>query len=381
MAASVDMTRRKSIATLVATATASAIVLTGCGDDGATSLPTTTPSLSADSTLPGGRVASDPVARTVAATVETDPVLSRGDAAEDVAIWIDPTDPSRSTLIGTDNDGGLAVYDLAGKQLQYLPDGKMQNVDLRAGFPLAGTNVVLVTASNRENNTIAIYKVNPASRLLENVAARAIQPTVVTYGSCMYHSPATGAFFTIVTTEEGTLEQWELLDVGGRVDGRKVRELSVAPGQQLEGCVSDDQLSRLYVGEKENGIWRFGAEPNAVDPPVKVDSTGSTGHLVADVEGLTIAYGEGEGGYLIASSQGNNSFAVYERGGINAFVHRFEIRGGGIDAAEDTDGIDVTTANVGPAFSSGFFVAQDGKNDGGNQNFKLVPWGSVVGPA
>jgi 3-phytase len=373
--------RHGAIVTAALAATVGASAVTGCGDEGSTALPTTNPSFTSDSTLPGARGASDPVARIVAASAETDPVLHRGDVAQDVAIWIDPVDASRSTIIATDIGGGLAVYDLAGKTVQYLPDGKMHNVDIRAGFPLAGVGEALVTAGNRDNNTIAIYKVNPQTRMLENVAARPIQPTVVTYGSCMYHSATTGAFFYIVTTEEGTVEQWELFDAGGRVDGRKVRELSVAPGQALEGCVADDQLGRLYLGEKQSGIWRYGAEPSAVDLPVKIDATGSTGHLVADVEGLTIAYGAGEAGYLIASSQGNNSFAMYERGGINAFVGRFEVRGGAVDAAEDTDGIDVTTVGLGPAFPAGLFIAQDGQNDNGNQNFKLVPWQSITAPA
>ena len=133
------------------------------------------------------------------------------------------------------------------------------------------------------------------------------------------------------------------------------------------------------VGEKKSGIWRYGAEPGATRAPVRGDAIGSTGHLVADVEGLTIAYGEGDAGYVIASSEGNNSFTVYERGGINAFVQRFEIRGGGVDGAEDTDGIDVTTANLGPLFPTGLFIAQDRTNDGGNQNFKLVPWAGILG--
>ncbi|MGH9801131.1 MAG: phytase, partial [Blastocatellia bacterium] len=64
------------------------------------------------------------------ATVETDPVPSGGDAADDPAIWIHPTDPVLSTIIGTNKQGGLAVYDLGGKQIQYLADGRMDNVDL-----------------------------------------------------------------------------------------------------------------------------------------------------------------------------------------------------------------------------------------------------------
>src|SRR5215204_4006838 len=82
-------------------------------------------------------VVAGPVA-SVSATVETEPVRSGGDAADDPAIWVHPSNPAESTIIGTDKQGGLVVYDLAGKQLQYLSDGKMDNVDLRPGFPLGG---------------------------------------------------------------------------------------------------------------------------------------------------------------------------------------------------------------------------------------------------
>ena len=60
----------------------------------------------------------------VSATVETAPVHSSADAADDPAIWIHPTDPSQSTVIGTDksSDGhGLVVYDLSGTGVVLLP--------------------------------------------------------------------------------------------------------------------------------------------------------------------------------------------------------------------------------------------------------------------
>jgi 3-phytase len=69
---------------------------------------------------------------------------------------------------------------------------------------------------------------------------------------------------------------------------------------------------------------------------------------------------------------------VYERGHANTFVQRFAVQGGGLDGAEDSDGIDVSTADMGPLYPTGLFVAQDRTNDNGNQNFKLVPWGDVV---
>src|SRR5687768_12690185 len=83
----------------------------------------------------------------VAPAAETDPVPSSGDAADDAAIWVHPTDPARSTIIGTDKQGGLAVYDQVGRELYYYPDGKMNNVDLRYDFPLGDARVALVGAS------------------------------------------------------------------------------------------------------------------------------------------------------------------------------------------------------------------------------------------
>ncbi len=314
----------------------------------------------------------------VVPTVETDPVPNAGDAADDPAIWIHPSDPALSTVIGTDKAGGIAVYDLAGRSIQYRPDGQMNNVDVRPGFALGGESVALVTAGNRSNDTIAIYRVDIPTRTLVDVAARTIQTGIVVYGSCMYHSPAIGKYYVVVTSQLGEVEQWELFDDGSsKVDATKVRSFTV--GSQAEGCVADDELGHLYLGEERVGIWKYSAEPDAGTARTLVDSTGAGGHLVADVEGLTIAYGPSGTGYLIASSQGSSSFVVYRREAGNQYVKTFVIdAGSGIDAVSGTDGVDVTTASLGPSFPAGVFVAQDGSNDTGNQNFKLVPWESIV---
>jgi 3-phytase len=156
-----------------------------------------------------------------------------------------------------------------------------------------------------------------------------------------------------------------------------VRQFKV--GTQLEGCVADDELGHLYIGEEAVGIWKYGAEPDSGEKRTQVDKAGSGGHLVADVEGLTIAYGKDGTGYLIASSQGNNSYVVYRREQNNEYVKTFSIAASQeIDGVEDTDGIDVTMANLGPAFPKGVFIAQDGINDKGNQNFKLVPFHAII---
>ncbi|MBL8167510.1 MAG: phytase [Acidobacteria bacterium] len=312
----------------------------------------------------------------VNATIETDPVPHGGDAADDPAIWVHPQDPSKSTIIGTDKQGGLAVYDLNGKQIQYLADGLMDNVDLRDGFKLGNETASIVAAGNRKDNSIAIYKVNPQTRQLENVAARAIKHGVTAYGMCLYRNAKAGKLYYFATSKSGDVEQWELFDSNGKVDAKQVRKFKV--GSVVEGCVADDELGHFYVSEEAVGIWKYGAEPEAGDKRTQVDKVGG-GNLVADVEGLAIAYGADGKGYLLVSSQGNYSYVVYRREGNNEFVKRFRVGdGSGIDGAEETDGIDVTTANLGPAFPQGVFVAQDGFNDKGNQNFKLVPLQAIL---
>lgn len=308
----------------------------------------------------------------VTPTVETQPVPHSGDAADDPAIWVNRNDPSSSTVIGTDKRGGLAVYDLSGRELQYLSVGEINNVDVRDGFRLGRGDVSLVTAGNRSTNTIDVFAVDEDTRRLRDVTGDAVRPSISVYGSCMYRSPESGRLFVFVTSKSGDVEQWELIDGGsGRVEGTRVRTFHV--GTQLEGCVADDELAQLYIGEESVGIWKYGAEAGSGSSRSLVAETSSGGPLVADVEGLTIAYGENGSGYLLASSQGNSSFVVYERQGSNAFVKTFKIAGGhGIDATQGTDGIDVTAAYLGSAFPSGVFVAQDHRNDG-NQNFKLVP--------
>lgn len=114
---------------------------------------------------------------------------------------------------------------------------------------------------------------------------------------------------------------------------------------------------------------------------MRIDSI-ADGDLTDDAEGVTIFYGEGDTGYLIVSSQGSNDYNVYRREGENTFLGKFAIVASpdGIDGTSDTDGIDVTSASLGPHFPHGLFVAQDVKNTDPSaaQNFKLVPWESIA---
>jgi len=312
----------------------------------------------------------------VAATVETPPVAHSGDSADDPAVWIHPTDPSLSTVIGTDKEGALEVYSLAGAILQRLTGMQPNNVDLRYNFPLAGSSVALVTFGNVDSNSIGVYKVNAATRLLENVANGALPAGFSVYGSCMYRSSASSKYYLFITAKSGEVRQYELVgNAGGRVSATQVRTFDV--GDQVEGCAADDELGYFYVGEEDFGIWKYSAEPTGGTARTLVDGVAS-GRLEADVEGLSIYYAVGGTGYLLASSQGASEFVIYRREGANPYVGTFEIVAGkGIDDVSGTDGIDVSNLALGGGFPMGVFVAQDGSNNG-NQNFKLVPWERIA---
>ena len=318
----------------------------------------------------------------VSPSVETEPVENFGDTADDAAIWIHPTDPAQSLIIGTQKQHGINVYDLAGRKLQSLPDGRINNADIRYGFDIGGKSVDIVTASNRSNDSIGIYAVDLASLTLRDVADGVIDTGMTDpYGQCMYRSATSGDYFVFINNNDGLVKQWKLEATDNdRVAARLVRQFNV--GSQTEGCVADDATGDLYIGEEDVGIWKYSAEPDGGENRLLVDSVDG-GNLTADVEGLSIYYGPGDAGYLIASSQGSDNYVVYDRAGDNSFIGLFHIVADevlGIDGVSETDGLDVSSANLGAAFPYGVFVVQDGRNISPDerQNFKLVPWQRIA---
>ena len=186
---------------------------------------------------------------------------------------------------------------------------------------------------------------------------------------CLWATP--GALTAFIVIKDGTIRQIELDPA--KATGRIVRTMKLAT--QSEGCVVDPRTARLYVAEEDVGIWRFDARASGSTVPVKLAGVDGS-HLVADVEGLAVATeGAGNGGWLVASSQGDNAYTLY-RLADERFAGRFRIADGAVGGTQETDGVAVITGNFGPAFPHGLMVAQDGENQPA-QNFKLVGWGRL----
>jgi 3-phytase len=334
----------------------------------------------AATTFADPRAAVAATARTVTPVVETVPVTTWGDAADDPAIWVNPREPAKSAVIGTDKNLGLYVYDLDGKLLQTLADGRMNNVDLRDGFVVDGKPRVLVAASNRTDKSIALYFLDPATRRLDRAGDPVPTGFGDPYGLCMY-AGATGHYVFVNNGGDGLFRQWRITASNGQAVAQQVREFSV--GSQAEGCVADDETGALYVAEEGGGFFRYSAAADGGAERREIDRVDGANGLKADIEGVSLWAGKDGKGYLVLSNQGADNYAVYRREGENAFVGLFHIGADadrGIDGASETDGLDVTSAPLGAKFPDGLLVVQDGRNlsPRETQNFKFVSWRDIA---
>ena len=329
-------------------------------------------------TAQSATAASEFIPGAVLPVVESEPVASFGDAADDPAIWVDRQDPSRSVVIATDKKLGLNVYDLDGKLIHSVPDGRMNNVDVRDGFTFGGRAITLVAATNRTRKSISLYRYDAQARQLQalpggDLATGFDDP----YGLCMYRSARNGGYYVFANdSADGRIRQWRLATKGGKIAGELVREIEV--GSQAEGCAADDELGHLYVAEEDVALWKYSAEPRDGSRRTSIDTV-EKGHLTDDVEGLSIYYGANGTGYLVVSNQGEDNYAVYRREGGNDYLGKFAVVANseaGIDGASETDGLDIVSAPLGERYPEGLLVVQDGRNlmPAARQNFKYVSW-------
>lgn len=318
-----------------------------------------------------------------AARGETAPVPHGDDASDDPAIWIHPSAPELSLILGTDKQGGLHIYHLDGTERAVIARGSHpNNVDVLYGFQLGARTVDLAVMTTRGEHArgLQVWAIDPATREFSDVTAGGtipILPRDEPYGCGVYKSARTGAAYAFVTSKSGAVEQHLLrANAEERVTAEKVSGYKFK--SIVEACVADDELGVVYFGVETGGVWKMSAEPSPDPRPTRIAKVGEHG-LRSDVEGLAIYHGPNGTGYLIVSSQGNDTFKIYERGGENRFVATIAPVAGKFGDVEDTDGIAVTSRALPPLYPKGLFIAQDGRNSPARQNFKLFAWEDIAG--
>jgi 3-phytase len=318
----------------------------------------------------------------VHATAQTTPTEAdvRDDAADDPAIWIHPTAIEKSIIIGTNKKLGLETYQLTGERIATYPEGRMNNVDVRYSFPMGSRNIDIAAASNRTTNTLDVWQIKESGELIKLKTSGDKTSLQEVYGFCLGQINST--LFAFVSDKGGLIEQWSFAYDStcscikqSIVDTFKLQS-------QIEGLVVDEEEQTLFAAVEEAGIYAFDLGKPMANPQFINQSDEENTNIKYDVEGLALYYLPQGEGYLIASSQGNNSYAIFNRKEPHEYLGSFQVTAADIDGVSDTDGIDVTNQAFGSIYPSGLFICQDGSNtDSGekqSQNFKLVHWEDIA---
>lgn len=326
---------------------------------------TATSKLTIDTLESKQRSVKKPVSQ-VEATLQTEPSPLRGDAIDDPAVWVHPEAPEKSRIMATDKRTGLYVYDMSGNIVQEFPVGRLNNVDVRGSWAVA---------SLRDNNSLQLFDISADGEL--SVGTNALTDIDEIYGLCMGYNESTEQTSVYVNGKSGVIQQF-VISNDGKME--KVRELSVP--SQPEGCVVDDKTQRLFVGEEDVAVWLFDAAADGSTSGEAIINVDQHEELVDDIEGVTFARVNGRD-LLFVSSQGNDSYIVFEGQAPWSLLSHFRIRTNtelAIDGASETDGIDVTTRSLGKGFEQGAFMVQDGRNrmPEAGQNLKLVPLENIL---
>lgn len=302
---------------------------------------------------------------------------------DDPAIWIHPTAPEKSLIIGTDKDtdGALYVFDLEGKIVQRVGGLKRpNNVDLVRGFMLGGKPVDLAVTTEREEQRLRAFVVpemTPADRgdlfVFDGDTNRAPM------GIALYRRPRDGAVFAIVGGKggptEGYLAQYRLEDDGtGQVRMTLIRQFGRYSGKkEIEAIAVDPELGYVYYSDETVGVRKYTVDPDAPDAGRELALIGTTGYA-SDHEGISIYKLDARTGYLLVSDQQAHQFRIYRREGEPGNPHEHTLLKTVPVAADESDGSEVTSRALGPRFPHGLFVAMSN-----GRVFHYYAWEDIAG--
>ncbi len=321
--------------------------------------------------------------------------------------------------------------------------GRYNNVDIAYDIRLARRTVDVAVVSDRYNDQLRFFVIDPAGAaatapLTEVTAAeqmflfnpdrQAVDEGHSAYGLAVWQ-PKSGETYAVVTQEGATtIATARIVEIDGKLGYTAVKKITLPstftlpdgstwfpceePGvlPQFEGVAVDQRSGALYAAQEDVGLWRLqlplgtGGPPKLVDKvtdfgihdvfdpeseecrPIDPNAKGFGGtRLTADAEGVDIYYGPGSTGYVIVSSQGDDTFAVYARQGNNRPIGSFQVKGrNGVDDINGSDGLAVTNRPVGD-YRQGLLVTHDEPETGSDvdddrdpTNFSFVSWGDIA---
>jgi 3-phytase len=324
--------------------------------------------------------------------VRTQPV---GDDPDDPAVWVHPADASKSLIIGTNKvaapRGAVVVFGLDGVIRQtHAGMDRPNNVDVEYGLRLGGRVIDIAVATERLQRRLRVFRIAADGSGMDDVTSNGntglfldqAGQRAAPMGIALYRRPRDGAIFAIVAPKDGPaqnyLGQYRLEDDGaGRVKATFVRYFGAYSGtKEIEAVAVDDELGFVYYADESAGIRKYHVDPDHPNRAAELALFGTTGFR-ANREGIAI-YKRNDGtGYLICTDQlpGKSEYRIYPREGERGRPHDHSrvvkvVEGG----ADSTDGLEVSSRRLGPAFPAGLMVAMNSSG----RNFLVYRWEDVA---
>jgi len=305
---------------------------------------------------------------------------------DDPAIWIDPADPSKSLIIGTDKeeDGALYVFSLDGKVIEQKTVRELKrpnNVDVEYGLLLNGVPVDIAVTTERLENKIRIFSLPDMKPIdLGGIAVFVDEDLRAPMGIALYKRPSDGSIYAIVGRKEGPADgtylwQYRLEDDGnGMVKATKVREFGNWSGiKEIEAIAVDDPLGYVYYADENVGIRKYHADPDAENANTELALFGTDGFML-DREGISIYQIDDGTGYILVSDQEANKFHIYKREGEPGDPHNHQLVKTIAVSTNNSDGSEVTNVSLNEKFPAGLFVAMSD-----DRTFQFYSWKDIAG--
>lgn len=294
--------------------------------------------------------------RIVQPIIVTGPVKHDSD---DPAIWIHPTDPSKSLIVGTDKDedGALYVFDLQGKTKQVVSGLKRpNNVDIAYGLVLGGKKIDYAVTTERHTHKLRFFSLpnmepidNGGISVFEGEAGKMARDGM---GIAVY-TAKDGTQYAIVGRKNGQdgayLWQYKLGDDGtGNVQATLVRKFGHYSGKkEIEAIAVDNELGFVYYSDEQYGVRKYYADPEKGNE--QLTEFAKTG-FSEDHEGISVYKTRGNKGFVLVSDQGANRFHIFDRTGTHALRKIIKV------AASHSDGSEITERPLNDTFRHGLFV-------------------------
>jgi len=310
----------------------------------------------------------EPVAENaITPTAITEPTPNDTD---DPAIWVHPTDASKSLIIGTDKEvgGGLYVYNLDGKIMnKFIGMDRPNNVDVAYGLLINGVKTDIAVTTERKANLIRVFSLpdlkpidNGGIPIFEGETGKGERDGM---GLALYtkkiDSLATEIHAVVgrKTGPSGTyLWQYRLFaNQNGTVEGEVIRKFGNYSGKkEIEAIAIDNELGYVYYSDEQSGVRKYYADPEKGNQELAFFAQEDA---KSDHEGIAIYKKNESEGYILVSNQQKNTFLVYQREGSNSNVHEYKLLSEFPVSTLECDGADVVNVNFGNNYPNGIFVA------------------------